>query len=109
VSGDGYTGLDPYLWHSANSNHQTQPVKSKLANAFGIYRSVSEWAADYYDKTYAGSTGLDPQGPPSGWARIIRGDDYGRNACYCRSAYRNFREPEALHWYLGFRLVRALK
>ena len=87
---DDEKGLGDYVWYDANSGNQTHPVKSiKFANKFGIYRSsVWEWAQDWYDKDYAGSTGLDPQGPTSGSYRVIRGGGWCNGASYCRSAFR---------------------
>jgi formylglycine-generating enzyme required for sulfatase activity len=110
VSGrDDETGLGDYVWYEANSGNQTHPVKSKLANAFGIYRSsVSEWAHDWYDANYAGSTGLDPQGPASGSYRVIRGGGWYNGARFCRSAYRDYGWPGSRNEVLGFRLVRTV-
>jgi formylglycine-generating enzyme required for sulfatase activity len=110
VSGrDDETGLGDYVWYSANSGSQTHPVKSKLANKFGIYRSgVWEWAQDLYNDDYAGSTGLDPQGPTSSFiGRVFRGGGYNTDAQSCRSAVRGgLNEGHGLYG-LGFRLVRC--
>jgi hypothetical protein len=46
-------GLDKYVWFSTADNEllQTQPIRSKQPNNFGIFKeSVSEWVADLYDK-----------------------------------------------------------
>jgi formylglycine-generating enzyme required for sulfatase activity len=110
VSGrDDETGLGDYVWYSANSGSQTHPVRSiKFANKYDVYRSsVWEWAQDWYDENYAGSTGLDPQGPTSGSHRVFRGGGWGNVASGCRSAFRYVGSSDARRGDLGFRLVRT--
>jgi formylglycine-generating enzyme required for sulfatase activity len=103
-------GLGNYVWYNGNSRSQTHPVKSKLANKFGIYRcGVQEWAQDWYEESYSSSTGLDPQGPTSGVYRVIRGG--GWVSCfrnYFRSAARSGSPPGYRHFGIGFRLVRTV-
>jgi formylglycine-generating enzyme required for sulfatase activity len=110
VSGrDDDKGLGDYVWYSANSGSQTHPVKSiKFSNKFGIYRSsVWEWAQDWYEGSYASSTGLDPQGPTSGSGRVLRGGGWRSVAACCRSAGRSDDSPGSRGDDLGFRLVRT--
>lgn len=108
VSGDDDKKLGDYVWYNKNSNYQTQPVSGKLPNAFGVYRSsVWEWAKDFYSKDYVGSSGLDPQGPSSGWYRVVRGCSSFSLASECRSAYRKDRSPSERDIIIGFRLVRT--
>lgn len=105
---DDEEGLGDYIWYRVNSKNQTHGVKSKQANEYGIYRSsVWEWAKDWYDANYAGSTGLDPQGPTSGSYRVFRGGSWRNSAQYSRSAYRNSSMPVYPYDFLGFRLVRT--
>lgn len=106
---DDDQGLGAYVWYSANSKNQTHAVRSKLANKFGIYRSsVWEWAQDRYDENYAGSTGLNPQGPASGSSRVVRGGSWENPALhYLRSASRNAVRQDIRVDYIGFRLVRT--
>jgi formylglycine-generating enzyme required for sulfatase activity len=104
---DDEIGLGDYVWYSKNSGSQTQPVKSKLANSFGIYRSsVWEWAHDWYDREYVGSTGLDPQGAVSGEYRVSRGGSWTNGVEYCRSANRHDCPVDFRGDCVGFRLVR---
>jgi formylglycine-generating enzyme required for sulfatase activity len=107
---DDKVGLGDYVWYEDNSNKQTHPVKSKLANGYGIYHSsVWEWTNDWYDENYTASTGLDPQGPTSGRYRVFRGGSWGSKADRCRSAYRFYDRSDWLYEFLGFRLVRTRK
>ena len=109
VSGNDVVTLGNYVWYKRNAGGQTHPVKSKLANAYGIYRSICEWAGDRYDENYYGSEGLNPTGPTSGVARVIRGCGFNQDAEYCRSAYRGSCVPDHHERDLGFRLVRTKK
>jgi formylglycine-generating enzyme len=56
------------------------PVDSFEPNGFGLYNSVGnawEWCADYFDPVWhTEATRLDPVGPPSGDARVIKGGSY---------------------------------
>lgn len=104
---DDEKGLGDYVWFSVHANNQTHPVRSKRANAFGIYRSIEEWAADYYDKDYNGSTGLDPEGPAKPRSRfVVRGSSFWSGIRSCRSAYRNSYKQDRPRKNVGFRLVR---
>ena len=109
VSGNDEACLGEYFWYNANSKNQTHPVRSKRANAFGIFRSsVYEWTNDRYDANYAGSAGLDPQGPIAGSDRVCRGSSWTAFAWDCRSAFRNKHYVRAFSTGdLGFRLVRT--
>jgi formylglycine-generating enzyme required for sulfatase activity len=104
---DDKEGLGDYVWHSDNSNRQTHGVKSKQANKYGIYRSVLEWAKDWYGANYADFTGLDPQGPATGFRRVTHGSSWNYWAGYHRSASRGSLPPGYRSANLGFRLVRT--
>jgi formylglycine-generating enzyme required for sulfatase activity len=108
VCGKNEKVLEQYVWHRANSGNQSHGAMSKRPNKYGVYRSgVWEWAKDWYDANYAGSSGLDPQGPLSGSRRVFRGGSWGGCASDCRSAYRTFGSPDTRDGGLGFRLVRT--
>jgi formylglycine-generating enzyme required for sulfatase activity len=108
VSGNKEASLDAYAWYNQNSGNQSHSIKSKQANSYDIYRSsVWEWAKDWYDVNYAGSSGSDPQGPLSGSYRVIRGGCWYDYAPSCRSAYRSYYWPDSRGGPLGFRLVRT--
>ncbi len=53
---------------------------------------------------------VDPQGPPTGTYRVVRGGgwhDCRNYARLCRSAYRNYGNPGSWIILIGFRVVLA--
>jgi formylglycine-generating enzyme required for sulfatase activity len=109
--------LDGYAWHKGNSGGETHPVGQKKPNPWGLYDmhgNVWEWVQDSYRNDYkiTPTDGSAWEGG-DGWVwdifgskRIFRGGSwYGTNCC--RSAHRNYREPDHLNKALGFRLLRA--
>jgi formylglycine-generating enzyme required for sulfatase activity len=105
----GYTNLTNYAWYGDNSGGTTHPVGQKLPNPLGLYDmhgNVWEWCQDWFGG-YAGGIALDPQGPGTGSARVIRGGCWGYIARGCRSAYRFYIPPEDRGHSLGFRAVLA--
>ena len=86
---------------------RTISVGNYAPNAWGLYDmhgNVREWCQDWYG-TYPGGSVSDPQGAPTGSARVIRGGGWGDNADYCRSARRNGRNPTDRYQLIGFRVV----
>jgi formylglycine-generating enzyme required for sulfatase activity len=107
----GYTSLTKYAWYYDNSGETTHPVGQKLANPWGLYDmhgNVYEWCQDWWSDSLPGGIAIDPQGPATGWFRVLRGGSWDYDASFCRSAYRNDTSDPA-YWYygLGFRVVLA--
>jgi formylglycine-generating enzyme required for sulfatase activity len=92
----------PYL-------ERTCKVGSYQKNGFGLYDmhgNVWEWCHDWYDRTsYVTSPLRDPQGPPVGVNRVIRGGSWFNNGQSCRSANRFSNEPAFRNLNLGFRVA----
>ena len=112
--GDDPAKLAEYGWYSQNSGGSARSVGLKPANPFGLYDmhgNAEQWCADWLDdKWYAASPTSDPQGPPAGSRRVIRGGDWYYDASHCRSAFRNYNYGPANRLYnLGFRVVRTLE
>jgi len=80
-----YTGKSPY-------------------NLYDMAGNLSEWTLDYYSNTYY-STGpaVDPQGPSSGFYRVLRGGSYLSNADELRTAKRDSSFPGMRGAAFGFR------
>jgi formylglycine-generating enzyme required for sulfatase activity len=70
--------------------------------------NVSEWVQDFFAVDYY-RTGpdVDPSGPPSGKAHIIRGGSWTAPRTQVRASYRVQLEPFAINATIGFRCVRT--
>jgi formylglycine-generating enzyme required for sulfatase activity len=101
----GQASRGPYL-------ERTSRVGAFPANLFGLYDmhgNVWEWCADYYDRHYyRNSPRSDPQGPPAGSLRVVRGGSCYNIGRFCRSAYRFGISPTNRDLDVGFRVVMAI-
>ncbi len=100
---------DAVWWH--NSPDSTQPVASKLPNAWGLYDmagNVWQWCNDWYG-SYSSSAQSDPTGPSSGTYRVMRGGSWANYDYNLRSADRyvsGYAIPGGWNGDNGFRCVR---
>jgi len=106
-----YDGDNPYADGKKGLRWgETVEVKSLPANDWGLYEmhgNVWEWCADWYG-AYAAGPLIDPQGPATGSARVLRGGSCFDGASNVRSALREGYDPDD-HYYngSGFRLARG--
>ena len=91
----------------------TAPVTAYRPNGYGIYNIVGnvwEWTHDWFSPTFHISAPRDnPQGPPSGNSKTIRGGSYLCHDSYCnryRVAARTSNTPDSSTGNLGFRCAR---
>ncbi len=105
--------LRAVAWYDIGSSHRTHPVGTAHPNAWELYDmhgNVWEWCQNWYDKNYyPNSPETDPQGPPSGTRKVIRGGGIYDSAEQCRSAYRGSGLPDDRNSTVGFRLLRMPK
>lgn len=92
----------------------TAPVKSFVPNNFGLYNSsgnVWEWCNDWFSPDFHknGPT-VNPEGPPGGQAKVMRGDSFLCHHSYCnryRVAARSKNTPDSSCSNIGLRCAKS--
>ena len=103
----GSNNIEEVAWYWENSDSKTHPVGTKAPNALGIYDmcgNVWEWCNDRYGD-YTEDPQTNPQGPDTGYGRVVRGGSWYYFAHFCRTTSRDASEPTDRYFNLGFRLV----
>jgi formylglycine-generating enzyme required for sulfatase activity len=90
----------------------TAPVNAYEPNGLGLFNAsgnVWEWCGDWFDVGFhRHGPRRDPNGPPAGSARVIRGGSYLCHASYCnryRVAARSSNTPDSSTGNMGFRVA----
>lgn len=81
------------------------------ASPYGVLDTcgnVMEWCSDYYDEDYYQTAPHDnPEGPPGGRYRVIRGGFYSGNKADVQCAARHWAPEETLQDHIGFRCAKT--
>jgi formylglycine-generating enzyme len=92
----------------------TCPVEAFPANGYGLYSMTGntwEWCADWFSADFHRNASRDnPQGPPRGEARVIRGGSFLCHHSYCnryRVAARSSNTPDSTTSHMSFRCARS--
>ena len=109
---NGASLLGNIAWYEDNSGNETHAVGGKAANAFGMYDmsgNVWERCNDYWYNVYRyiDFGKIQPIGPATGWARVLRGGYWLGSSSYCRSSYRGDDDPGDRDDVIGFRVART--
>ena len=99
---------------AAKDSGGTAAVASYPANPFQLHDmagNVWQWVTDWYSPSYyERAQYLNPQGPESGFMRIVRGGAWVNNdPRYLRCAYRHQVPPDSFAYSIGFRIAYSLK
>ena len=90
--------------------HSTRPVGSYPPNSYGLYDmagNVWEWVSDWYDPGYYASSPVrNPQGPPEGRLRLVRGGAWlDADVRLLRCGHRHKVPDDTYSYSIGFRLA----
>lgn len=109
-SGERDSDVGDVAWYVGNSSNRTHCVGARRANGFGLYDmhgNVWEWCRDWHSAYPTNALAVDPEGPPEGQHKVVRGGAWCCGATSCRSASRNVILPGVRAPVIGLRVSMA--
>jgi formylglycine-generating enzyme required for sulfatase activity len=85
----------------------TSPVTAFQPNAWGLHDMIGnalQWCGDWFAEYPSGPV-ENPQGPPDGRERVLRGGSFIYGPRHCRCAFRGRNLPDFQNFYVGFRVL----
>jgi formylglycine-generating enzyme required for sulfatase activity len=111
-----WQGEFPMLDTAEDGYGGTCPVDAFPPNGFGLYSITGnawEWCADWFDATFhRDADRTNPQGPPQGTSRVMKGGSFLCHKSYCnryRVGARSSNTPDSSSSNTGFRGVKNSK
>jgi formylglycine-generating enzyme required for sulfatase activity len=104
----GRADLEAAAWFADNSEGAAHAVGGKTPNAWGLHDllgNVAEWTLDAYAPYPAGEEARDPEGPPEGATKAVRGGSWRGFAPALRCAARAAAAGSWQLPHVGFRVV----
>ena len=101
-------GLATNAWYAANSGGTLHPVGTKAPNALGLFDmlgNVFELCSDWHDEAFPTASEDDPQGPPNGDGKVMRGGGVKNAAEECGPEVRLSIPRDERSPYVGFRVA----
>ncbi len=84
----------------------SRPSGVSWVGALDMSGNIAEWVNDWYVNGYYATLAngvVNPQGPDSGWLRVLRGGSWDQAEDFLRTSYRNYGPPAFESAALGFR------
>lgn len=109
--GKNSLSLSDYAVYDDHANVKLLPVGSKKPvfyqgkPIYDLHGLVWRWVVDWYGKRIGG--GVDPEGPPAGTYRVLRGGSFITSFAGITSSSRFYSQSMSVNPYAGFRLVRT--
>jgi hypothetical protein len=101
--------LNETAWFRETAGGWTHPVGEKPPNPWGLYDmlgNVEELVQDFHGAFVAGTTVVDPTGPATGTAHVVRGGSASYSARASSLSVRYSIAPDLSIGLVGFRVVR---